>query len=73
MITIKEANFPVAENAKRIAESKDLKKKAVAGNAGLTNHELTDIFGGRRIIKACEIGRLAGALGVGIEELFRVG
>lgn len=70
MISIKEANAPVADNLKRWIEMKDFKKKAVAARAGLTQNELTDIFGGRRIIKMCELPELAEAVGIPMEKLF---
>lgn len=73
MISIKEANEPVTENIKHYIESKGLKKKTVATQAGLTQNELTDILGSRRIIKACEIKRIAEALNVTMNDLYRTG
>lgn len=70
MISIKEANAPVAENLKRCIEEQGLKKKTVAAKAGLTQGELTDSFGGRRLIKVCELPALAEATGVRIDYLF---
>ncbi len=71
MISIKEANAPVADNLKRCIEDSGLKKKTVAASAGLSQHELTDIFGSRRIIKACELPALAEAAGVPVQVLFK--
>ena len=73
MLSIKEANAPVAGNIKHYIESKGLKKKTVATQAGLTQNELTDILGSRRIIKACEIKRIAEALNVTMNDLYRTG
>ena len=70
MLSIKEANAPVTGNIKHYIESKGLKKKTVATQAGLTQNELTDILGSRRIIKACEIKRIAEAVGEPVEYLF---
>ncbi len=70
MSYIKEANSPVAENIKLRIEANGLKKKTVAAKAGLTQNELTDIFGGRRIVKAREILALAEAMEAPVSVLF---
>ena len=70
MLSINEVNAPVAENLKRCIESQGLKKKTVAIKAGLTQNELSDIFGGRRVIKVCEVPALADAAGVNVKILF---
>lgn len=70
MLSINEVNAPVAENLKRCIESQGLKKKTVAIKAGLTQNELSDIFGGRRVIKVCEVSALAEAAGIDVKMLF---
>ncbi len=70
MSYIKEANSPVAENIKMRIEANGLKKKTVAAKAGLTQNELADIFGGRRIVKAREILALAEAMEAPVSVLF---
>ena len=70
MSYIKEANSPVAENIKLRIEANGLKKKTIAAKAGLTQNELTDIFGGRRIVKAREILALAEAMEAPVGALF---
>lgn len=72
MISINEANAPVAANLKRCIEEQGLKKKTVAAKAGLTQNELADIFGSRRILKVCEVPAVAEAVGVSVEKLFQV-
>ena len=70
MSYIKEANSPVAENIKLRIEANGLKKKTIAAKAGLAHNELTDIFGGRRIVKAREILALAEAMEAPVGALF---
>lgn len=61
---ISEYNAPIAENIERIINEKGLKKAFVAQKAGCTAQMLSDMISGRKIIKACDIVRIAGALGV---------
>lgn len=61
----------VVRNLVRIIDDKDLKKKAVARRAGLSQQALSDIIAGRKIVRADMIPALAGACGVEIPELFR--
>ena len=61
---ISEYNAPIAENIEQIINEKGLKKAFVAQKAGCTAQMLSDMISGRKIIKACDIVRIAGALGV---------
>lgn len=69
---ISEYNAPIAENIERIINEKGLKKAFVAQKAGCTAQMLSDMISGRRIIKACDIVRLVGALGVDPNYLFGI-
>ena len=61
----------VQTNLRRIIVEKDLKKKAVATRAGITQQAFSDILAGRKVIRADMIPALAGACGVEIPELFK--
>jgi plasmid maintenance system antidote protein VapI len=67
---MKEANRPFADGLSRIISEKGLKQVWVAEKAGLTPKELSDMLNGRKLIKACDIVRLAAATETGIEEIF---
>lgn len=69
-MTVAESNYPLLDNLERLISEKGLKKNFVAEKAGLTPINLSDMFGGRRLIKPCEIVALAKALGVDYDELF---
>ena len=65
-----EYNFPVAENIQRIINEKGLKQVYVAEKAGYTEHMLSDMIVGRKIIKVCDVRRICGVLGVDANSLF---
>ena len=69
-MNIKKLNEPVAENVKRIIKGKGLKQCAIAQRLGCTPQDLTDMLGGRRIIKVKDVSKFAAALDVSIGELF---
>ena len=69
---ISEYNAPIAENIERIINEKGLKKAFVAQKAGCTAQMLSDMISGRKIIRACDIVRIAGALGVDPNYLFGI-
>lgn len=71
-MTIAEANEPLSKGLKIIIAQKGLKNLYVAENAGYTPQELSDMLNGRRLIKACDIPRIAKALGVEINYLFGI-
>lgn len=68
---ISESNGNVPRNLVRIIRDKGFKQGAVARQAGLSEHQLTDMLKGRKIIRARDIAALAAALGVDVGELFR--
>lgn len=69
-LSITEANHPIAKSVASIIESKGLKQVYVARKAGYTSQELSDMLNGRRLIKTCDIPKLACALGVPLNDLF---
>ena len=71
-MTIAEANEPLSNELKQIIARKGLKNLSVAENAGYTAQELSDMLNGRRLIKACDIPKIAKALGVEINYLFGI-
>lgn len=70
-MTIAEANKPVSTGLQTIISKKGLKQVYVAEKVGCTPQELCDMINGRRIIKACDILKLAGALDVKLDDLFK--
>mgnify|MGYP002774255615 FL=1 len=71
-MTIKEANTPVDCRVSGIVREKGLKQLFVAEKAGLTAQELNDMLNGRRLIKICDIPRIANALEVDANYLFGI-
>lgn len=72
-MTITEANEPFAKGLKVLIAKKGLKNIFVAEKAGYTPQELSDMLNGRRLIKACDIPRLAKAVGVTSDEIYKAG
>lgn len=72
-MTIPEANTPLSKGIQKIITQKGLKNLYVAERAGFTPQELSDMLNGRRLIKACDIPRLALALEVEINEIYAAG
>lgn len=72
-MTIAEANEPFASGMRILIERKGLKGVYVADQAGCTPQELSDMLCGRRLIKACDIPRLAEALDTGANEIYVAG
>lgn len=70
--TIKEMNVPVVFGISKAIKEKGFKQTYVAESAGYTPQELSDMLNGRRLIKACDIPRIAKALGVEINYLFGI-
>lgn len=63
-------NEPIATIISQIIENKGLKKCKVAQKADITPQILSEMLNGRRIIKACDIPKIAKALGVNPNELY---
>lgn len=72
-MTIREANEPLVRGIKVIIAEKGLKNLYVAEKAGFTSQELSDMINGRRLIKACDVPKLATALGVGAGDIYAAG
>ena len=70
---IADFNSPAADNISRLIEKNGLKQVYVAEKAGYKAQELNDMLNGRRLIKACDVPRIALALGVEINEIYEVG
>ncbi len=67
---IADFNEPAAQNISRIIEERGLKKLYVAEKAGYSQQEFSDMLNGRRLIKACDIPRIAKALGVELSDIY---
>ncbi len=72
-MTISEANTPLSKGIQKIIVNKGLKNLSVAEKAGFTPQELSDMINGRRLIKACDVPRLATALGVEAGDIYTEG
>lgn len=72
-MTIAEANSPLAEGIRILIARKGLKQTFVAEKAGLSPQELSDMLNGRKLIKACDIPRIATVLGVKADEIYEAG
>lgn len=72
-MTIKEANEPLSNGMKIIIAKKGLKNIYVAEKAGFTPQELSDMLNGRRLIKACDVPKLAFAMEVKEGEIYSAG
>ena len=64
-------NSIVATNVKRIIKDKCLKQSAVAKKAGYSVQQFSSMMNKRKIIKDTDILRIATALGVDANELFK--
>ena len=67
------ANEPFASGLKVIIADKGLKSVYVAHEAGLTAQELCDMMNGRRLIKVCDMVKLADVLGMAIDDICKMG
>ena len=72
-MTIKEANSPFDDGITRLMKEKGLKQKYVADKAGYTTQEFSDMMNGRKIIKLCDIPRIAVVLGVNVDDIYSAG
>lgn len=70
---IREMNQPFSEGLVKIIKEMGFKKAHVAQRAGYSAQELSDMITGRRLIKACDIPKLAAALGVKIDDIYNEG
>lgn len=72
-MTISEANSPLSNGIKVIIARKGLKNIYVAERAGFTPQELSDMLNGRRLIKACDVPKLAFAMEVKEGDIYSAG
>lgn len=62
-------NSVVPENIARIIAQKGLKQGFVAKNAGYSESQMTAMLKGRKVIKVCDLLRLADVLEVSVNDL----
>ena len=62
----------VADNVSKIIRDRCLKQCAVAAKAGYSKQQFNDMLRGRKLIKDTDISRLASALEVDANTLFKV-
>lgn len=68
---IADYNAPAADNISRLIEKKGLKQVYVAEKAGYKAQELNDMLNGRRLIKVCDVPKIALALDVEINDIYK--
>ena len=66
-------NDIVAPNVKEIIKNRCLKQSAVARKAGYSEQQSSAMMTGRKVIKDIDILRIATALNVDVNELFKKG
>lgn len=71
-MTIRELNTPISDTISKILEVQGIKQSFIAEKIGVTRQEMNDMLNGRRIIKPCEIPKIADALGVDANCLFGI-
>lgn len=69
MKNIRKSNSVVPNNIVRVVRDKGIKQTYVAEKAGYTSKEFSDMMNGRRLIRVCDIPKLALALGVTPNDL----
>lgn len=72
-MTIKEMNCLFDIGVSKIIKDKGMKQVYVAEKAGYTAQELNDMLNGRRLIKACDILKLATVLEVTANDIYEAG
>lgn len=72
-MTISEANAPLSKGIQILIDKKGFKNLYIAKKAGFTSQELSDMLNGRKLIKACDIPKLANALEVSADEIYKAG
>ena len=66
-------NSCIATGIKCIMASKGIYQKTVAERSGFSNQQFSDMLNGRKIIRAEYLPRIANALDVDVNELFKAG
>lgn len=72
-MNIMNANEPLASGIAILIKESGLKQIAVANRAGYSGQEFSDMLNGRRLIKACDIPRIATALNKKPNDLYDAG
>ncbi len=72
-MTIAEANEPFTEGVANLIRDKGLKQIYVAEKAGIGKQEFSDMLNGRRLIKVCDIPKIAIALNVTFDDIYAAG
>lgn len=72
-MTVEEANRPIAQGIIYLIKKNGIKQKFIAEKAGYKTQEFSDMLNGRKLIKACDIPKLAFALGVTSNEIYAAG
>lgn len=72
-MSVAKANAPFSEGLIKLMEERGVKQVYVAKKAGYTAQELSDMLNGRRLIKACDIPRIAEALNVTSDDIYAAG
>ena len=72
-MSIAESNSPVAEGIAKIINDNGIRQSFVAQKAGYTDQMLSDMLNGRKVIRACDIPKLAKALSVTTNDIFEAG
>lgn len=71
-MSIKSNNQPVAENITKIISDAGLKQWVIAERAGFDAQTFSDMLNGRRLIKMCDVMKIANALGVTPNDLYGI-
>lgn len=71
-MNIVRSNYPVADAIMNIIKYKGLKQKIVAEKSGFSAQAFNDMLNGRKMIKACDIPKIAKSLDVQPNELFEI-
>jgi len=72
-MNIASANSPLDVGIVYFIKKSGMKQIAVAERAGLDKQALSDMLNGRRIIKACDIPKIAYALGITSNDIYDMG
>ena len=72
-MTIAESNSPVAEGIALLISESGMKQSFIAQKAGYSEQMLSDMLNGRKVIRACDIPKIASALSVTSNEIFDAG
>lgn len=72
-MTIAESNSPVAEGIALLISENGIRQSFVAKKAGYSDQMLSDMLNGRKVIRACDIPRIASALSVTTNDIYEAG